>query len=93
MKRVGIGGAQIFNVDVGIPAGSAPFMGEKWRAALDSQPPAARAPVLESASALAGGGLVVRLAAESVEELVRSLRSRLAGIPALLGDDPWARRA
>jgi len=66
---------------------------EKWRAALDSQPPAARAPVLESASALAGGGLVVRLAAESVEELVRSLRSRLAGIPALLGDDPWARRA
>ena len=26
-------------------------------------------------------------------ELVRSLRSRLAGIPALLGDDPWARRA
>src|SRR5579871_440181 len=31
MKRVGIGGAQIFNVDVGIPSGSAPFMSAKWR--------------------------------------------------------------
>ena len=59
-------------------------LGEKWRAELESQPPAARARVLESASALEGGGLVVRLAADSVEELVRSLRSRLAGIPALL---------
>jgi hypothetical protein len=31
MKRVGIGGAQIFNVDVGLPAGPAPFMSTKWR--------------------------------------------------------------
>ncbi len=31
MKRVGIGGAQIFNVDVGIPAGNAPFMSRQWR--------------------------------------------------------------
>src|SRR5256714_3361906 len=30
MKRVGVGGAQIFNVDVGIPAGPAPMMGPKW---------------------------------------------------------------
>ena len=67
-------------------------VGDRWRAELDSQPPAARAAVLESASALEGG-LVVRLAAASVEELVRALRARLAGIPALLGDDPWARRA
>src|SRR6266446_1354351 len=31
MKRVGIGGAQIFNVDCGLPAGSVPFGSEKWR--------------------------------------------------------------
>ena len=31
MKRIGIGGAQIFNVDVGIPSGSAPFMSPQWR--------------------------------------------------------------
>lgn len=31
MKRAGIGGAQIFNVDNGIPSGDAPFMGEKWK--------------------------------------------------------------
>jgi len=31
MKRFGLGGAQIFNVDVSIPAGDAPFMGAKWK--------------------------------------------------------------
>jgi hypothetical protein len=31
MKRVGIGGAQIFNVDCGIPAGPAKFMSPEWR--------------------------------------------------------------
>lgn len=31
MKQVGLGGAQIFNVDVGIPAGPAPFMSPQWR--------------------------------------------------------------
>ena len=66
---------------------------ERWREELDSQPQLARAAVLESASALEGCGVVVRLAAESVEELVHVLRARAAGIPALLGDDPWARRA
>ena len=34
MKRVGIGGAQIFNVDVGIPAGKSPFMSPSWREAM-----------------------------------------------------------
>lgn len=32
MKRVGIGGVQIFNVDVGVPAGPVKFMSEAWRA-------------------------------------------------------------
>ena len=31
MKRVGLGGAQIFNVDYGIPAGPVKFMGPDWR--------------------------------------------------------------
>ncbi|MGC8834337.1 MAG: glycosyl hydrolase, partial [Armatimonadota bacterium] len=31
MKRVGIGGAQIFNVEVGIPAGKVPFMSAAFR--------------------------------------------------------------
>lgn len=34
MKRVGIGGAQIFNVDVGIPSGKTPFMSRQWREAV-----------------------------------------------------------
>ena len=32
MKRVGIGGAQLFNVDCGIPAGPVKFMSPDWRA-------------------------------------------------------------
>lgn len=31
MKRVGVGGAQIFNVDVGVPAGPVKFMSVPWR--------------------------------------------------------------
>src|ERR1051325_7872054 len=33
-KRAGIGGAQIFNVEVGIPAGDTPFMSPQWREAV-----------------------------------------------------------
>ncbi len=32
MKSIGLGGAQIFNVDVGFPDGPAEFMSPKWRA-------------------------------------------------------------
>ena len=32
MKKVGLGGAQIFNVDCGIPNGPVPFMSPEWRA-------------------------------------------------------------
>lgn len=31
MKRVGVGGAQIFNVDVGVPSGGVKFMSDRWR--------------------------------------------------------------
>ncbi|MBS1726503.1 MAG: hypothetical protein JST51_07250 [Armatimonadetes bacterium] len=34
MKKIGLGGAQIFNVDVGIPAGNTPFMSGKWQEAI-----------------------------------------------------------
>ena len=34
MAKVGIGGAQIFNVDQGVPAGKTPFMSPQWREAM-----------------------------------------------------------
>lgn len=34
MKKIGLGGAQIFNVEVGIPEGKVPFMSEPWKEAL-----------------------------------------------------------
>jgi urease accessory protein len=60
---------------------------------LDGEPVVAGARSVTSVSRLAEDTAVVRLAAISVEELIRELRARLAAIPALLGDDPWARRA
>jgi len=54
---------------------------------------AAAGDVLEVASPLAcGEGAVVRIAATSVERATRALRARLARLPALLGDDPFARK-
>src|SRR5438046_2465731 len=63
--------------------------GAALRAQVDAVPVRARARLLESGSALGTDALVVRFAATSVEELVGTLRDRLAAIPALLGDDPW----
>ena len=34
MKRFGLAGAQIFNVDVGIPVGDRPFMSDRWKEAI-----------------------------------------------------------
>ncbi len=31
MKKIGLGGAQIFNVEVGIPEGNTPFMSRQWK--------------------------------------------------------------
>jgi urease accessory protein len=66
---------------------------DELRSRIEARPVGARSALLESASALAADVMVVRFAAASVEELVRALRARLAAIPLLLGDDPWARRA
>jgi len=34
MKKIGLGGAQIFNVEVGIPEGGTPYMSPQWKDAL-----------------------------------------------------------
>jgi len=67
--------------------------GEALRAQLEQSPVLPRAGLVESATALAGDVVVARLASASVQDLLQALRARLEAIPALLGDDPWARRA
>src|SRR5205823_1465808 len=59
---------------------------------LASQPAAPRAGLIESANVLGADALLVRMAATSVEDCLRAVRERLRFLPALLGDDPWARR-
>jgi urease accessory protein len=50
-----------------------------------------RASILVGASPL-DGGCVVKLAAASAEDVARTVRQFLDFVPALLGDDPWARK-
>jgi len=59
---------------------------------LGALPVAARAARLESANDLGDEVLLVRMAAVSVEDALRSLRQHLRFLPAILGDNPWARR-
>jgi urease accessory protein len=70
-----------------------PLFGPLREAFRAQEPPGRRVRLLESASPLDGDALVARLAAASLEELILALRARFAGATALLGDDPWARRA
>jgi urease accessory protein len=63
-------------------------LAEKLRA-LPAPPRAVR---LESANDLGDDVLLVRMAAVSLEDALRSIRDHLHFLPALLGDDPWARR-
>ena len=65
---------------------------ERIRQRIDGAPLASAARLLAAASPVGGDALVARFAAESVEELLRSLREHLAELPAVLGDDPWARK-
>ncbi len=55
-------------------------------------PGPARKPLLVTASPIAGGGAVLRVAGEEPEAVAAFLRTSLAFLPALLGDDPWARK-
>lgn len=63
------------------------------KTAVDAQAVPASARLIEAASELGEDALLLRLAAESVEEIVRALRAHLAALPSLLGDDPWTRRS
>lgn len=53
---------------------------------------ARRADDLTAATALPGGGCVVRLAGCSTEQVGRRIRRLLSFVPRRLGDDPWARK-
>ena len=48
--------------------------------------------LLIAATALGDEGCVVRIAGTSVERVGRTIRDLLRFVPALLGDDPWARK-
>lgn len=66
---------------------------EALRDEIAARPVAGRATLVESASPLGDGALLVRLASSSLEALLLLLRSRLAPLAAWLGDDPWSRRS
>ncbi|HKC60663.1 MAG TPA: urease accessory protein UreD [Myxococcales bacterium] len=56
-----------------------------------ASPLRARADRIEQANELEGA-LLVRIAAVSLEDALRTVRGHLYFLPHLLGDDPWARR-
>jgi urease accessory protein len=60
-------------------------------ARVERQPLDRRAPLIVSASRVAGGCLL-RIAGTSVEQTGSTLRELLGFVPSLLGDDPWARK-
>jgi urease accessory protein len=65
---------------------------EALSAQVSALPVASRAALIPSVSPLGTEGLLLRAAAVSVEALLRTTREWLSFLPALLGDDPWARR-
>lgn len=58
---------------------------------LSASPVEPRAQIVEQANDL-GAALHLRFAAVSIEDAIQTIRARLAFLPELLGDDPWARR-
>jgi urease accessory protein len=65
---------------------------EALSAKLAALPLTPRAGLVLSASPLGSRGLLLRAAASSVEQALHTTREWLSFLPALLGDDPWARR-
>jgi urease accessory protein len=61
-------------------------------AAVDARPVERAADLLTAATALGEDGCVVRMAGTSVEHVRTAIRELLRFVPALLGDDPWARK-
>jgi urease accessory protein len=60
--------------------------------AVSRAPIAPGAELVESASALEDGGIILRMAGIHTEQVGLALRRRLAFLHPLLGDDPWARK-
>jgi urease accessory protein len=65
---------------------------EHLRGTLGASPIGTDAAVHLAASPLGADGVLIRLAAVSCEALVLEQRRLLSFVPALLGDDPWARK-
>ena len=59
---------------------------------VNARPVARNDELLIAATALGDEGCVVRIAGTSVERVGRTIRDLLRFVPALLGDDPWARK-
>jgi urease accessory protein len=75
------------------------LLGSRFRAAaqrihavIGELPISGRTGMLLSVAPVDTDGCLVRLAGVSVEEVGRAVRTYLAFLPALLGDDPWARK-
>jgi urease accessory protein len=73
-----------------------PFAGSMVEA-LENEPVRRRPTQLSVATSLTHRdlgtvGCVVRIAGQSVESVGRTIRTALSFVPALLGDDPWARK-
>jgi urease accessory protein len=62
------------------------------RQKLDALSAPSRARLVETANPLGEDALLIRIAAVSVEDVLRTTRAHLSFLPALLGDDPWTRR-
>lgn len=71
--------------------GAARPAAEALVARVAAMPAARRAALLVSATPV-GDGCLVRFAGESFERVAAWVRDALAFVPALLGDDPWARK-
>src|SRR5262249_13111273 len=64
-------------------------LAQSSRERVDAGPARRSAPLVESASPLREGALVLRAAAPSVQQLIQRFRHHLGALPSLLGDDPW----
>lgn len=64
---------------------------EKLTQEISARPVGRRAALVVSASAIPGG-VLLRIAGESVEEVGRELHHHLKFVAPLLGDDPWRRK-
>jgi urease accessory protein len=65
---------------------------DRIAATVGSTPIERRPSLLTTVASVAESGCMVRLAGMDLEEVRRAIRALLDFVPALLGDDPWARK-